>query len=427
MNLMTNRKTLANQIEGLDIRTDKFKTTRISVSFVLPLNPTDASLASLLAKLLSRSTKAYPTPVDLHRKLLSLYGARLSSEVVKVGDYQLLNISVTTLADRYALQNEPLSTESATLLCQALFDPNLVDGTFPDADFQICRRLLIESIESSINDKRRYAISQMYSHMCADEPFGVEVGGGLETAQSVTAKQVSDFWQNMLQTAPVTIAVVGNESPTPIYEKILESFSNIQRNPVPIKPSFTFKKPTEVKRYEEEMQLAQGKLVMGFRSDVSSTVQDNLAFRVMCDIFGGAPYSKLFTVVREKMSLCYYCGSRIQSQKGFVCVDCGVDTQNIEAAKEGILAQLEAMKQGDFDQSVIDASLLSMADGAAGITDTPSSIESWYLLRLFDKDPLDPDSFIKNLSTITKESIIQSAQSVTLDTVYVLKGQEVQA
>ena len=286
---------------------------------------------------------------------------------------------------------------------------------------------MIESIESSINDKRKYAISQMYSHMCADEPFGVEAGGTLETAQNATAKQVAEYWQNMLRTAPVTIAVVSNESPAPIYEKILESFSKIQRAPIPVQPTFAFNKPTDVKEYEEEMQLAQGKLVMGFRANVSSIVQDNLAFRVMCDIFGGAPYSKLFTVVREKMSLCYYCASRIQSQKGFVCVDCGVDAKNIEAAKEGILAQLEAMKQGDFDQSVIDASLLSMADGAASVTDTPASIESWYLLRLFDKYPLDPDAFIHNLSTVTKESIAEAAQSVTLDTVYVLKGQEVQA
>ncbi len=424
MNLTTTRQTLSKGITGLDIRTDKFKTTRISLSFVLPLNQTDASLASLLAKLLSRSTEKYPTPVALHRKLLSLYGARFSSGVIKVGDYQLLNLSITTLSDRFALEHEQLARESADFLCEALFRPHLQDGTFPSQDFEICRRLLMESIESSINDKRKYAISQMYAAMCKDEPFGVEIGGNLETAKQVTSKQVADYWQHMLKTAPVVISVVGNDSPAPIYEQILNEFSTIERTPQDTVAVFDYCKPKQVNKIEETMQLAQGKLVMGFRSTISSIEQDNLAFRVMCDIFGGAPYSKLFTVVREKMSLCYYCAARIQSQKGFVCVDCGVDNINIDAAKEGILSQLEAMKQGDFDDAVIEAAKMSLADGAASVTDTPASIESWYLARLFDKTIVSPDEFTQNLYAVTKEAIAQAARSVVLDTVYVLKGQE---
>ncbi len=424
MHLTTNRQQLAAEITGLDIRTDKFKTKRISLSFVLPLNETDASLASILAKLLSRSTAAYPDPVALHRKLLSLYGAHFAAGVIKVGDYQLLNMSITSLADRFALQKEPLSEECTEFLCQALFRPHMKDGSFLPQDFDICQRLLIESIESTINDKRKYAISQMYKTMCKNEPFGVELGGTIETASQITSEQVVSYWENMLKTAPVVITVVGEDSPAPIYETIVKEFENIGRNPTSIHPRFQFQKPASVTVKEETMQLAQGKLVMGFRSDISSTQQDNLSFRMMCDIFGGAPYSKLFTVVREKMSLCYYCAARIQSQKGFICVDSGVDSSNIDAAKEGILTQLASMQAGDFDRAVIEACKMSMADSAKGVTDTPSSIEAWYLNRLFDHNLVSPEEFIEKVAAITKDDLVQAAQNVVLDTVYVLKGQE---
>ena len=422
MNRITQRKQLANEITGLAIQTAKFKTTRISISFILPLTPTDASVAALLARLLARSTGQYATPTLLQRKLLSLYGAKLSSGMIKLADHQLMNISITVIDDQYALEKEQLLRDATTLLCEAVFHPNFDNATVPENDLAICRRLLIESIESTINDKRKYALTQMYGFMCADEPFGIEIGGDITTAQAITGKQVVDYWRNMLCTSPVVISVVGQNDPSNIYNQIVSEFDQVQRCPQPCKQVFTFKRPETIREKVETMQLTQGKLVMGFRSNISSVEQDNMAFRMMCDIFGGAPYSKLFTIVREKMSLCYYCGARIQSQKGFMCVDSGVDEQNIQAAKQGILDQLTAMQQGAFDDEVITASKMSLTDGVSSVTDSQSAMESWYLARLFDKEIQSPETFIERVQAVTKEQIVAAARSVVPDTVYILKG-----
>ncbi len=424
MNLTTNKQVLAPEVTGLDVRTDKFKTKRISLTFVLPLTLKSAATASLLSRLLSRSTKEYPTPVLLQRKLLSLYGARLSSHMMKLGDAQLLNVSITVLNEKYALKNEDLSCLATDLLCNSVFSPNCENNAFIEKDVEICRRLLIESLEGLINDKRKYAISKMYGEMCCDEPFGIELGGDIETARAITKEEIYDYWENMLQTAPVLITVVGSNDPQPIYTQILSYLNNKNRSPNPFSASFHPKKIVSVKETDETMQLTQGKLVMGFRTDISSLTQDNLALRMMCDIFGGSPYSKLFTVVREKMSLCYYCAARLQSQKGFICVDSGVDNANITATKQGILDQLQAIQNGEFDDSVIQASKMSLADGARSVTDSAESIETWYLARLFDKNQITPDEFIKNLSSITKQDIVDAAQGIVLDTVYTLRPTE---
>ncbi len=384
MNLTTNQQKIAQGITGFSIPTDKFKTTRISLSFVLPLTLKDAATASLLCRLLTRSTKGYPTPNELQRKLLSLYGAHFSSGMIKLGDYQLLNIGISVIDDAYALNGEQLLKEATAFLCDSVFSPNFTHGTVPKEDLEVCRRLLVEAIESTINDKRKYALSKAYAAMCPNEPFGIDIGGNIETAKSVTGEDVVDFWQNMLATAPVVVTVIGNSDGKKEFEAIQTAFDSIHRNPQDVQPAFVYQNPQSVRTVTEQLPLSQGKLVMGFRSDISSMEQDNMAFRMMCDIFGGAPYSKLFTVVREKMSLCYYCGARIQSQKGFLFVDSGVDEQNIEAAKQGILDQLQAMQQGEFDEDVIHACKMSMADGVISVTDSQSALESWYLARLFD-------------------------------------------
>lgn len=112
MDITTNRSALAPEITGLHMQTSKFKTKRISLTFLLPLNLHGTATASLLARLLTRSTKKYNTPVALHRKLLSLYGARFSAQVIKLADYQLLNVSITVIEDQFSLHHEALAKEA---------------------------------------------------------------------------------------------------------------------------------------------------------------------------------------------------------------------------------------------------------------------------------------------------------------------------
>ena len=421
----TPRVQLADHINGLTVRTDQFKTQRISLTFMLPLNRESAALASLLSRLLVRSTKQYPTPSAVQRKLLALYGARFSSQVIKLADYQLLNCSITVMNDRFALHGEKLVQEAAAFLLDAVFDPHLEEGAFPAADLAVCRRLQIEALESMLNDKRKYAISKMFSLMCENEPFGIEIGGDIPTVQAATGEQIAVYWRNMLATAPVTVAVIGQEDPAPVFSAVQNCFAGVQRHPCPPDTAFVYRPAAALREAEEVMDVAQGKLVMGFRTNISTMQQDNMALRMMCDIFGGAPYSKLFTVVREQMSLCYYCASRLQSQKGFLCVDSGVDNRNIEAARQGILDQLEAMRQGDFDEAVMEASRLSLIDAARSVTDSQEAMEAWYLARLLDRNADEPDQWIRRVAQVSKQDIQQAARAVTLDTVFALKAREV--
>ncbi|HCA71536.1 MAG TPA: insulinase family protein, partial [Ruminococcaceae bacterium] len=60
----------------------------------------------------------------------------------------------------------------------------------------------------------------------------------------------------------------------------------------------------------------------------------------MNTIFGGTPNGKLFLNVREKMSLCYYCGSGYHAASGLLFVQSGVEFANMAKAEKAILEQL---------------------------------------------------------------------------------------
>ncbi len=406
------------------IHSAKFKTVRMSVSFIADADRFTLPASNLLCKLLTRSNSAYPTHVELSRHLNMLYGARIFGGTAKMGNKVMLKFTAECLAPKYTPENEDLVLECAKLLEKAIFEPKLIGNGFDTEDFNIEKSQLIDTIQGRINSKRGYAVTKMLENMCKEDSFGIPTEGYLEDAQNLTPENVKEYWENILKNSPVILTMVGEGTPDAFFTHISRRLENIGRTPKDIRPEFTPVSVDSLNEVSESMEVSQGKLVMGFRTDISSIEKDNLPLRMMVDIFGGAPYSRLFTEVREKQSLCYYCAARLFGIKGIVCVDSGVEFDTVEQAKKGILDQLDIIKNGQFDDNLISASKMGLKDGVKSAYDSNADLEGWYLTRIFDKEPLTPEEFVERIDKISKEDIIAAAGSVKLSTIYLLKGVE---
>lgn len=406
------------------ISSTRFKTVRMSVSFLAKGDKITLPTAYLLSKLLTRSCREYSTHVELSRHLNMLYGARIFGATAKMGDCVMIKFTAECLAPKYTPKGEDLVSKCTKLLEKIIFEPKLSKDGFDQEDFAIEKNQLMDAIKGRINSKRGYAITKMLESMCKEDSFGIPTEGYLEDAQTLTPQGVKEFWENMINKSPVILTMVGECNPDGFFESFANRLNNKNRNPEEIKPDFSPVMPQEVREVSESMEVTQGKLVMGFRTEKSSISEDTLPLRMMVDIFGGAPYSRLFTEVREKQSLCYYCAARLYAIKGIVCVDSGVEFDTVQQAKQGILAQLEVIKRGEFEDSLIRASKMGMKDSVKSAYDSNAELEGWYLSRIFDKEPLSPKEFEERIDGVTREEIIACAKGVNLDTVYLLKGVE---
>lgn len=414
---------LSNGVEGCHIKNTRFKTTRISLNLMVPLDKNTVCANAILPFILTRACREYPDYTSFNAKLAELYGASIYGDTAKYGDKQVLKLVLTVLDDRFALDGSSIIKESTALLCALLFDPPLVEDSFNSADIDSEKRLFIERIEGEMNDKRKYAIRQTEGIMCKNEPYGIPKYGTKEDAEALTPASIYAAWQNVLKTAFVRVNVIGSSDPVPVFDGITQAFSKISRNYTSHAEMAIATASGETKRKEERMAVSQGKMVMGFRIDVPSTsLEETVAARVMTDLFGGGPYSRLFTNVREKESLCYYCAARYTRQKGIILVDCGIEEDNKAKAEAEILKQLNVMKNGEFLDSELLASKMSITDTAKSVTDSMNGIDGWYSDRLFETNPLSPEDFAARVETLTKDDIVKAAQKVQLDTVYFLGG-----
>ena len=418
-----NRKQLADGVFFSSVRDGRFKTMKISANIIVPLSADTAAANALLCDVLSHSCKAYPDFTALSKKLCSLYGADLSAFVRKVGDHQLIALSAMGLDDRYTLNGESVAQELSRLLCSVIFEPNLSDGVFVEENVEQERRQLLDSIDAEYNDKRLYAIAQLIKHMCAKETYGIKRYGSAQQVREGTPQDLTNAWKNLLKTAIFEIVYVGDSAPDKAQAVFAEAFGNIDRAPAAADTQI-IRTANSVNTVTEEINVAQAKLVMGFRAGTALPEKDVDAAALMCAILGGTANSKLFCNVREKQSLCYYCASRYDKHKGIMFIDSGVQTENIDKLKAGILKEIEDMKNGVITDFEMDATKRAMINSFYSSNDTVGGIEAWYTAQLFDGGFTTIEEMAARIGAVTKEQVIAAANKLTLDTVYVLKNSE---
>lgn len=412
---------LADGVEGLFVKNDRFNTTLISYNFYLPLKKETVASYALLPFILTSCGKDYPDFSKLNLKLAKLYGARLNASAEKYGDYQLLKMTISVINDRFSLDGESLVKSASLLLLNLIFSPNTEDGAFLTEDLEREKRKAIEHIKGEISEKRIYAKKRLIEEMYENSPYGIPKCGTVEDVEAITEKSLYNAWEQMLQTAFVRVQVVGSAVPTGLFEDITERFSVTERkNITDCKISEPTEKRNTVKRVTDNMDVTQGKLCLGFSAEMCGNDDTTLPLMVMTDIFGGGPYSRLFSNVREKMSLCYYCSASAVRQKGLITVESGIETENALKAEKEILNQLEAVKKGEFSDFEFQSSIKSISDSLNSYNDSQNSIDLWYAIKVNNDSVYSPEDIAEKLKNITREDVVNTANGVTLNTVYKL-------
>lgn len=416
---------IAPGLTGVCVKTSRFKSSLITVTFALPMKAETVSQNALLPYLLHMNCNAYPKISSFNSRLAELYGAAVSASAEKLGDIQLLRIAVTFLDDRFALDGQSISEECAKLLGDIIFRPVLDGGKFTAENVEREKRILLESLDGEFNEKRIYALKRLEQIMCENEPYGIDRLGTAESITAITPESAAEAWNYMLSSAKVHINVIGSIDSGRVFEILGKEFSAVDGKRIENLSSDVVLRPEKVKNVEEKMEVAQSKLVMGMRTGTESREleKNSYIFSIMADVFGGGPYSRLFMNVREKLSLCYYCSARFVKQKGILIIQSGVENKNVKAAEEEIMRQFEVMKNGEFTDEELESSKLAILDMLGTVGDSLGAADAWYYRQMCSEEFITPEEYAERVRSVTRDEIAEAAGRCELDTVYVLAGE----
>ena len=225
----------------------------------------------------------------------------------------------------------------------------------------------------------------------------------------------------MISTARLELFYSGSADGRRVEQALLTAFSALPRDVVrDIAIPRDHAARQEVLRIEEAMDVTQGKLGMGF----SCGSDDTAALLMGNTLFGGSSNSKLFLNVREKLSLCYYASSLYHRQKGLITVSSGIEFDKFQQAYDEILAQLEAVRKGELEDWELEGAKSTLLNAYASMGDSQGKLENFYLGQAATGQSETPEMLAQQVREITPERIFEAMGTVTLDTVYFLKGKE---
>ena len=404
------------------LQTNQFKTACFSVNFLRPHTRQDAALDALLPSVLLRATEHYPDIRSISSHLDELYGATFGTLVRLRGEVKLLGFYADFIEDAYVPDGDRIFAPMVDFLEEVLYHPYTEAGCFAERCVEGEKQNLINAIESALNDKRTYAANRLKSIMCADEAYGIPRLGYAADVESITAQALWAHYHEVLRTCRVELFYAGRlraEEAAAAFRSVFTRKERLQpvcaeTVHIPVAPA--------VREISEEMDVTQGKLVIGLRSAITCRDAAYPALLLLNAVYGAGITSKLFVNVREKRSLCYYASSGIDKFKGVMMISSGIECSQYETARDAILAELEACKRGEISDEELESARRQVLSGLQTSLEAPVRLDEYYIGRAIEPELPDLETLMDQIRGLRREALVQAAQQLSIDTIYFLKG-----
>jgi len=420
------RQSLSPGIFLTSLKTEKFKTSVLSLSMLRPLSRGKAALNALVPQVLCRGTRHFADMAALSARLEELYGARLEPSIRKKGEVQCIGFVMDFIDGAYLPGQPDQLTAAASLLGEVLLNPAGGGGAFAPSYVEAERGNLADQIAAAKNDKRVYASQRLLELMCDGEGYGIDRLGDEDHARAIMPDGLWNHYRDMLAGSRLELFYIGPKTAEKAAAALSGALSALPGRAAVAEVGTDVVRAAagEVRRFDEVMDVGQGKLAMGARMGVSTADPDYPAALLAATVFGGAATAKLFLHVRERLQLCYYASAHLEGLKGLLIVSSGIDAKDRQAAEDEIMGQWEALCRGDITDEELSAAKLTLINDLRALADQPHRLEDYYLGQKAAGLPFGPDELAGRLEAVTAAEIARAARGASWDSVYFLHGGE---
>ena len=417
-------KSYQNRFNLHHLATDKFKTNLVQIYFMLPLkNEKEAAMNALIPSVLERGSKNYEDNQLIKTQLENLYGSNMSFNILKRGENQILRFSLEMVNEKFLTHKSNLTVDAFKLLNDIIFNPLTEAGKFNEKYFKQEKEILKQDILSLINDKYSFAVENCLSRMCKNEKYGIYKMGSVSVLDQISNQELFDHYQKILSQAKRSLFLVGNFKSSFVND-LFENTELQAGDDIFDEQTEVVYRDKKIDFYEQELKVNQARLSIGFRTGITRKMTDYYPLLVFNSLIGGSTHSKLFQEIREKRSLAYYVSSSIETTKGLLLINSGINAENKEKVIELVKKEIEAVAAGNFSEEEFMRSKKSIINHLKQDLDSNKALSAHFLLSLVNNKEESINQTIKGVEAVDREDIIAVAKKLKMDTVYLLKSED---
>lgn len=407
------------------VNNNKFKSIYISYNFTQEVNDTKIfSSYAVLASLMAKSSKSYPTQKDIEKYLNSLYGANFDVNIEKLGDLYNLEFRIEFVNKKFIPSKEELLEKILLFLKEMIYNPAqwTQDVLKREKDF------ILQRINERKDEKLKYGIQRAEELLCKDEPFGTYLYGEEDVVKNLSLKDIKDAYSTLINDS-ITVIVSGNldgyDSIDSEIEKIFKQYDkNFNTNIENLKYNIKRQENYKYEEVKEIQDTTQSVLSLGLRIK-ECTPKDFYVLNVYNAILGTTPSSKLFQNVREKESLAYTVRSRYYRFKDIIVIYAGINKENYKKALDVIKIQLEDMKNGNITDIEFKSARDSLLADLIEWKDSKVAMAKMKLSNLiaFKDADISIDQMREEIKNVKIEDIINISKKIEVEKVFLLGGE----
>ena len=412
------------------IKDEKFKSIYLSFNFIMPVNRVENSENAVLGSILGKACDKYKTQKEIEEYLYSLYGAAFNVNIEKLGDLYNIEFKIEFINKKFLPGNVDVSNECINFLYDIIYNPYLVNGSFDESIVEREKSAILNRIKERKDDKLRYSVQKMEELLCPNEAFGMNLYGDEDIVEKITSQDLYKRYNTNIKNSYIMILLSGNlDGYNDLEDKIKEVFKDKLNNRVSLRmlesgisENWISGNIEEVKETQDTTQsvLSLGMKIKDFEK------QEYFAFNVYNTILGGTPSSKLFQNVREKESLAYTVRSRYYRFKPLLVIYAGIQLQNYEKAKNVIIEQIEDIKKGNISDIEFESAKESLLADLLEWNDSKVALAKMKMTNIisFLNDDMTIEKMRENIRKVTIQDVIDVAQKVVVEKVFLLGGEE---
>lgn len=282
------QQAVVNHINVHVLPTDKYKTNTIVVNIQRPLDKDSVTATALMPQVLRRGTESLPSLKQVKEHLDDMYGATFYGNVLKRGERHILQFGLEIANDRYLSKSTPLLDRGMAFLGEMMTKPAREGNGFVGEYVQSEKQNLRQRIESLIDDKMRYAAERCIQEMCKGEPYSLFNYGSADQLAAIDSEGLYNAFRDMLRVAPIDVFVVGDVEHDDVVNAVGRYFAFERGDVQQVNVSPVEHRVEEVRQVVDRLDVQQGKLNLGLRTQTSVADDDYVSLMVYNGILGGA-------------------------------------------------------------------------------------------------------------------------------------------
>ncbi len=399
------------------IKTDQYKSITAKINFKKEIVKEEVTIREFLLDMLLMTNKKYPT-----RKLFQLekerrYDILTNGSSILSGRYSILSLSVKFLDEKYTEMG--MAEQSLQFLLDMIFSPNVEKNAFSKELFFQQKKNMEEYIKTFDEIPENYTAQRFDEIRGQGTPRSFHKVGYFSDLKKITPEKLYDYYQSFLEDEIIDVFLIGN-----IEDHLVSYLTNHLsfKGTSPIsKKHGIYDDNIHQKEVMETGDYEQSKLLINLKATHLTEYESKYVLGAYSYLLGGSPESMLFQEIREKESLCYAISANSSIVYHTVAISAGIDQEAYLKTVEKIKIILQKLKQGNFDDSLIQQYKTIYQSSLSSIGESSESLLNIYENHEYINSDFKEEKE-KQIKKLTKKDVVSLAQKIHLDTIYFLKG-----